>query len=86
MQKCCCDVKQLVMQGNYDAAMRDAQTNANFTAQIQSVKDQIAQNKIEALQAQINQLQLQNAMCGVVRFPTSYAFNGGNFPPATATA
>lgn len=85
MQSCCCDVKQLVMQSNYDAAMRDAATNANFTAQIQSVKDEIAQNKIEALQAQVSQLQLQNAMQGVIRFPSAYTFAGGSFPPTAAT-
>lgn len=51
--------------------MRDAATNANFTAQIQSVKDMIAQNKIETLQAQVSNLQLQNAMNGVVRYPTN---------------
>lgn len=49
------------MQSNYDGAMRDAATNANITAQIQSVKDMIAQNKIETLQAQVSQLQLQQA-------------------------
>ena len=86
MQNCCCDVKQAVMQSNYDAAMRDAATNANLTAQIQSVKDQISQNKIEALQAQINQLQLQNAMSGVLKFPSAWAYNGGQFPPITTTA
>ena len=83
MQQCCCDVKQLVMQSNYDAAMRDAATNANFTAQIQSVKDDIAQNKIEALQAQVSQLQLQNAMCGVLKFPTAWTYAGGVFPPVS---
>ena len=86
MQNCCCEVKQAVMQSNYDAAMRDAATNANLTAQIQSVKDQISQNKIEALQAQINQLQLQNAMSGVLKFPSAWTYAGGNFPPITTTA
>ena len=87
MQQCCCDVKQLVMQSDYNAAMRDAATNANLTAQIQSVKDQIAQNKVEQLQAQVSALTLQNAMCGVMKFPTAYTFAGGNFPPlAAATA
>ena len=71
------------MQSNYDAAMRDAATNANFTAQIQSVKDDIAQNKIEALQAQVSQLQLQNAMCGVLKFPTAWTYAGGVFPPVS---
>ena len=86
MQSCCCDVKQAVMQNNYDAAMRDAATNANFTAQIQDVKDQISQNKVEQLQAQINALQLQSAMQGVLKFPSAWTFTGGNFPPITTTA
>lgn len=66
---CCCDVKQLIMQSNYDGALRDAATNANFTAQIQSVKDAIAQDKIEALQSQVNSLTLQTQLAGVVRYP-----------------
>ena len=86
MQNCCCDVKTQVMQADYNGAMRDAATNANLTAQIQSVKDMIAQDKIEALQAQVSNLQLQQAMCGVMRYPTSWAYNAGVFPPATAAA
>ena len=81
--ECCCSTKQLIMQSNYDGAMRDAATNANFTAQIQSVKDMIAQNKIEALQAQVSQLQLQQATCGVLRFPNSWSYDAGLFPPVT---
>lgn len=77
---CCCETKQMVMQNNYDGAMRDAATNANFTAQIQSVKDMIAQNKIESLQAQVSQLQLAQATNGVVRYPSSWTFNAGQFP------
>lgn len=83
---CCSETKQLIMQNNYDSAMRDAATNANFTAQIQSVKDLVQQNKIEALEAQISALQLQAATANVVRFPTSYAFNGGTFPPTVTAA
>ena len=82
--ECCCTTKQLIMQNNYDAAMRDAATNANFTAQIQSVKDMIAQNKIEALQAQINRLELNAATSNVLRFPNSWTFEGGQFPPVVA--
>ena len=85
MQSCCCGVKEAVMQSDYNAALRDAATNANLTAQIQSVKDAISQNKVEQLQAQVSALQLQSAMSGVMRFPTSWAFNGGSFPPVTGT-
>lgn len=80
-QACCCDTKQIIMQSNYDAAMRDAATNANFTQQIQGVKDMIAQNKIEALQAQVSQLQLAQATSGMLKFPTSWSYGAGPFPP-----
>ena len=78
---CCCETKQLIMQSNYDGAMRDAATNANFTAQIQSVKDMIAQDKIEALQAQVSQLQLAQATSGMLKFPNSWSYGAGPFPP-----
>ena len=83
---CCCETKQLIMQNDYNGAMRDAATNANITAQIQGVKDMLYQNKIEALQAQIGALQLQAATANVIRFPNAYTYNGGVFPPAAAAA
>ena len=86
MMNCCCDIKQQILQSDYNGAMRDAATNANFTAQIQGVKDLIQQNKIEALQAQVSALQLQAATANVIRFPNAYTFNGGVFPPAAAAA
>lgn len=86
MQNCCCETKQMIMQSNYNGAMRDAATNANFTAQIQSVKDMIAQNKIESLQAQVSALQLQAATSNVLRFPNAWTYNGGVFSPVTAPA
>ena len=91
-QECCCNIQNLIQataaetnaqiaRNNYDAAMRDAATNANFTAQIQSVKDMIAQDKIESLQAQVNQLQLAQATNGVLRFPNQWSYGAGQFPP-----
>ena len=78
------------MQSNYDAAMRDAATNANFTSQIQGVKDMIAQNKIEALQAQVNKLQLEQtvgqATAGMLKFPNTWSYDAGQFPPIFGTA
>ena len=79
--ECCGATRQMLMQNNYDGAMRDAATNANFTAQIQSVKDMIAQNKIESLQAQVSQLQLAQATAGVLRFPNQWSYGAGQFPP-----
>lgn len=78
--ECCCATKQMIMQNNYDGAMRDAATNANFTAQIQSVKDLIAGNRMADMQNQINDLQLQNALAGVVRYPNGWTYNAGISP------
>lgn len=85
--ECCCNTRMAIMQNNYDSAMRDSMTNANFTAQIQSVKDMLAQDKIESLQAQVSALQLQAATSNVLRFPSAWTYTGGYFPPIqTGTA
>ena len=78
--ECCGGLMRQLMQNNYDAALRDAATNANFTAQIQSVKDMMAQDKMDAMQNRINQLELQNALQGVVRYPNGWTYNAGNSP------
>lgn len=77
---CCGSITRQLMQNNYDAAMRDAATNANIVAQGQRVIDAITENKIEAMQNRINQLELQNALQGVVRYPNGWTYNAGNSP------
>lgn len=51
-----------------------------MTAQTQKILDALAQNKIDALQNQVNQLQLQNAVSGVVRYPNGMTYNAGSSP------
>lgn len=78
--QCCNATQQLLQQMNYDAAMRDAATNANIVAQNQRVLDAIVGNKMEAMQNRINQLELQNQLFGVVRYPNGWTYNAGNSP------
>ena len=85
MQECCCNTQMAIMQNNYDGAIRDAATNANFTAQIQSVKDLMYQDKVESLNAKIAALELQAATSNVLRFPNAWTYAGGVFPPVTTT-
>ena len=77
---CCCSTKQLIQQMNYEAAMRDAATNANIVAQNQRILDAITGNKMEAMQNRINQLELQNQLAGVVRYPNGWTYNAGSNP------
>lgn len=73
-QQCCCETQRLIDRNNYDAAMNTAAINANTTAQTQKILDAICGNRIADMQNQINQLQLQSALCGVVRYPTMTAY------------
>ena len=52
----------------------------NDNANTQKILDVLAQNKIETLQGRINQLELQAAMCGVVRYPNQLTYNAGGSP------
>ena len=93
--ECCGGTKMLIAetganlaaelaQNRYDAAMNTAAINANTAAQTQKILDVIAGNRMADMQQQINDLQLQNQLQTVVRYPsnTFYAvpspcFNAG---------
>ena len=80
LAECCCTTQRAIDGVNYNGAINTAAINANTTAQTQKVLDAIQQNKIESLQSQVNQLQLQSAMCGVVRYPNSSTYSAGYGP------
>lgn len=80
MSDCCCKTNRNIDSVNYNAAMNTAAINENTTAQVQKVLDALCQGKIDALQAQVNQLQMQNALCGVVRYPNATTYNAGGNP------
>lgn len=88
---CCCSTKMVladgfaqtnanIAQNRYDSAMNTAAINANTTAQTQKILDAISQNKIEALQGKVNQLELAQAMTGVVKYPLSMTYGAGTSP------
>lgn len=84
-QECCCNILRAVDGINYNGAINTAAINATTTAQTQKILDALAQNKIESLQAQVNQLQLQAATANVLRFPNAWTYAGGYFPPIQPT-
>ena len=81
LAECCCSTQRAIDGVNYNVAQQAAAINANTTAGIQKVLDAITGNRMADMQNQINQLQLQAAMCGVVRYPTAstYATNCNPF-------
>lgn len=72
-QECCCETLRAIDGVNYNAAMNTASINANTTAQTQKILDAISGNRMADMQNQINQLQLQAALCGIPR-TTPYGY------------
>lgn len=79
-QKCCCDTLRAIDGVNYNNALNTASINANATAQAQKILDAITGNRMADMQNQINQLELKQALCGVVRYPNAMMYNAGQSP------
>lgn len=78
--ECCCNTLRAIDGVNYNNAMNTAAINENVTAQTQKILDAIAGNRMADMQNQINQLQLQQAVAGVVRYPSATTYTSGNNP------
>ena len=78
--ECCCGIQRAIDGVNYNAAMNTAAINANTTAVGQKILDAIMGNKIDEMQNRINQLELAQAMNGVVRYPQGFTYTAGNNP------
>lgn len=78
---CCCETKQMVLENRYLAEKNAADTKATIIEQVQSVKDLLCQQEAARKDARIWQLELNQAMCGVVRYPlqTTYSTNCNPF-------
>lgn len=80
---CCCTTNRNIDAVRYENAMNTASINATTTAGIQKVLDKLCEDKVSALQGRISQLELQQAVAGVVRYPTSYTYSAGASPFCT---
>lgn len=80
LAECCCTTQRGIDSVNYNGAINTAAINATTTEQTQKILDAINGNRMADMQNQINQLQLQSAMYGVVRYPNGYTYTAGNSP------
>ena len=60
---------------NYAHDMKEA-----IRAEGEATRALMQQNKIESLREQVNQLTLQQQLCGVVRYPNGMTYNAGTSP------
>lgn len=79
-KECCCEVLRAIDGVNYNMAVNTAAINEKTAEQAQRVVDMATQNKVEALQSRISQLELGQAMAGVIRYPNGFTYNAGANP------
>lgn len=75
-----CAINRNIDSVRYDNAINTRELLASNCEQTQKILDVLAGNRMADMQNQISQLQLQAALCGVVRYPMQYAYNAGSGP------
>lgn len=71
---CCCDTKMLIQQTAADNALQMSQMEARLNAKMDA-------NEIQALRDKVGSLELAQATNGMLRFPNSWTYGAGYFPP-----
>lgn len=64
---CCCTTQRAIDGVKFDMANYSAATNATITAGVQKILDKMCADQTAALQARVQSLELQQALCGIPR-------------------
>ncbi len=80
LQRDISNVAMMQQQTNFNQQQCCCEIKQTIQAEGNATRAMMQQNKIEALQQQVNDLNLQTQMAGVVRYPMSTAYNAGFNP------
>lgn len=80
ISSCCCELKSAIDSVRFDMANYVANINAQGAANTQKILDAITGNRMADMQQQINSLQLDRALCGVIRYPNGTTYSAGANP------
>ena len=80
MSQCCCELSRGIDSVKYDALLNIQNIMQNDCQNTQKILDAITCNRMADMQNQINQLQLQSALCGVMRYPMATTYTAGLAP------
>ena len=80
MSDCCCTTQRGIDSVNYNGAINTSNIIQAQERGTQKILDAICGNRMADMQAQINNLQLQAALCGVVRYPNAITYGAGPSP------
>ena len=82
--ECCCSTKMLIAEQAANTNAQIAQSRYDTSMQLAGIEQRLTSkidaNEIQNLRDQLQNVQMQQAMAGVVRYPNAWTFNAGNFP------
>lgn len=78
--ECCCNTLRAIDGVNYNGAMNTAAIQRTIVEDGQKTRELFVQDRMAQMQNRINQLELQQAVTGVVRYPMSTTYTSGVNP------
>jgi hypothetical protein len=78
--ECCCQQLRAIDGVNYNGAMNTAAIQRTIVEEAQKNRDLFTGNRMAEMQNRINQLELAQAMTGVVRYPMQTTYSSGANP------
>lgn len=78
--ECCCNTLRAIDGVNYNGAMNTAAIQRTIVEDGQKTRELFVQDRMAQMQNRINQLELQQAVTGVVRYPMSTTYSSGCNP------
>ena len=79
-QECCCNILRAIDGVNFNAEKNAAAIREAILLDGQKTRDLFVNDRMAQMQNRINQLELANAMSGVVRYPMSSTYSSGANP------
>lgn len=82
--ECCCSTKMMIAEQGAGLSAQIAQNKYETSMQLAGLEQRLTAkmdgNTIQELRDQLQNVQMQQAMAGVVRYPNAWTFSAGNFP------
>lgn len=79
-QQCCCETNRNIDSVRYDAQKNTCDITTAIHAEGEATRALIQKNEMQSLRDRLQQMELREAMCGVVRYPMATTYTSGGNP------
>ena len=80
LNECCCGILRGQDAIKYDALKNKDELSERMNGMERRIMEKLTEDKFARMQAEIDALRLDKALCGVVRYPTSVTYDAGTWP------